>query len=127
MDVMHYPGRPVQQPRVPLWCVGMLHQKRSMERVLKCDGIIVEKRGTDAITAEDICEIKSFVGAARTESTTFDIVLNGKVADLDRSQLQQTLLPLIEAGVTWWIEGIVDATEEVAARRIRRGPPSREM
>ncbi|MGE5641508.1 MAG: LLM class flavin-dependent oxidoreductase, partial [Byssovorax cruenta] len=65
--------------------------------------------------------------ANRAESAPFDIVLNGKVADLDRSQLQEKLLPLIEAGATWWIEGLWDATEEVAVERIHGGPPSRQI
>jgi hypothetical protein len=55
----------------------------------------------------------------RTESVPFDIVLNGKVADLDHAQLQDKLLPLIER--LW------DATEQVAVERIHRGPLSREL
>ena len=131
MDLMHYPPKPVQQPRVPLWCVGLWPRKSSMGRVLKCDGVIVEKRSPENkpedVTAEDIREIKEYVSAKRTESAPFDIVLNGNVADLNRSQLQDKLLPLIEAGTTWWIDGLWDATEEKAIERIRRGPPSREL
>lgn len=127
MDLMHYPPRPVQQPRVPLWCVGLAGHEKSLRRTLKCDGLIVEKRGTDVILAEEIREIKQFVDANRSESTPFDIVLNGSLAALDRSQLQDKLLPLIDAGVTWWVDGLLDATEEVAIQRIRRGPPPEEM
>jgi hypothetical protein len=131
LDEMHYPPKPVQQPRVPLWCVGLWPRKKSMGRVLKCDGVIAEKISPDGkpqdITPDDICEIKAYVDANRTLSTPFDIVLNGKIADLDRSQLQDKLLPLMEAGATWWIEGLWDATEEIAIERIRRGPPSTEL
>ncbi len=102
-----------------------------MQRVLKCDGIIVEKREPDNrqvdVLADDIRQVKAFVEANRTLDTPFDIVLNGKVADLNHSQLQDKLLPLIEAGVTWWLEGLWEESEESAAVRIRRGPPSREM
>lgn len=131
LDEMHYPPRPVQQPRVPLWCVGIWPRKKSLQRILKCDGMIVEKMSADDkpsdITPDDVREIKAYVDENRTISTPFDIVLNGKVADLDRSQLQDKLLPLTDAGATWWIEGLWDATEELAAERIRRGPPSREL
>jgi len=131
MEEMHYPPRPVQQPRVPLWCVGLWPRKKSLQRILKCDGMIVEKMSVDDkpsdITPDDVRGIKAYVDENRTLSTPFDIVLNGKVADLDRSQLQDKLLPLIDAGTTWWIEGLWDATEELAAERIRRGPPSREL
>lgn len=131
LDEMHYPPKPVQQPRVPLWCVGLWPRKKSMKRVLKCDGMIAEKISPEGkpqeITPDDICEIKAYVNANRTLSAPFDIVLNGKVADLDRPQLQDKLLPLIEAAATWWIEGLWDATEEAAIERIRRGPPSQEL
>jgi len=131
LDTMHYPPKPVQQPRVPLWCVGLYPGKKSMQRVLKCDGMIVEKRSrndqSNDITPEDIREIKAYVDANRTETTSFDIVMNGNVSDLNRSQLRDKFLPLIEAGVTWWIDGLFDATEEKATQRIRRGPPSNEF
>ena len=127
LDEMHYPPRPVQQPRVPLWCVGIWPRKKSLQRALKCDGMIVEKMGAEGkpedITPDDIRQIKAYVDEKRTLSTPFDLVLNGKVADLDRAQLQDKLLPLIDAGATWWIEGLWDATEEIAVERIRRGPP----
>ena len=131
LDLQHYPPKPVQQPRVPLWCVGLWPRKKSMERVLKCDGMIVEVRnpenqGVD-VTADDILGIKAYVEANRTLDTPFDIVLNGRVAGLERSQLQEKLLPLIEAGATWWIEGLWEENEENAIQRIRRGPPSSEM
>lgn len=131
LDVMHYPPKPVQEPRIPLWCVGIWPRTKSMQRVLKCDGVIAEKRGPDNkqedVTPADVREIKEYVEANRSLSTPFDIVLNGRVADMSLRQLQDKLLPLIEAGATWWIEGLWDATEDTAAERIRRGPPSGEL
>jgi hypothetical protein len=131
LDPMHYPPKPLQQPRVPLWCVGIWRRRQSMHRVLKCDGVIVEARASDGsrrdVTAQELREIKSYVDASRSASTPFDIVLHGSVAALDRAGLQEKLLPLIEAGATWWIEGLWEASEDAAIQRIRRGPPSGEM
>ena len=131
LDTMHYPPKPVQQPRIPLWCVGLYPGKRSMQRVLKCDGMIVEKRSPNNkpqdVNAEDIREIKAYVDANRNNSKPFDIVMNGNVSELDKAQLRGKLLPLIDAGITWWIDGLFDATEEKAIERIRRGPPSNEL
>jgi len=45
MDLQHYPPKPVQQPRIPLWSVGIWPSQKSMRRALKCDGLFVEKRG----------------------------------------------------------------------------------
>lgn len=127
MDLMHYPPKPVQQPRIPLWCVGLLPHGKSMRRTLKCDGLIVEKRNKDNkpedVTPQDIREIKAYVDANRTSSTPFDIVLNGSTTDLAPAQTQEKLQALAEAGVTWWIEGLWEATEEQAVERIRHGPP----
>ena len=101
--------------------MGILPRKKSLQRVLKCDGVIVEKSGD--ITPEDILEIKTYVDANRTLSMPFDIVLNGKTSDLSHTQRQDKLLSLSEAGATWWIEGLWDASEETALEYIRRGPP----
>lgn len=127
LDLMHYPGRPVQLPRVPLWCVGLWPSRKSLHRTLKCDGIIVEKMSLEGqsteVTADDVREIKAYVDAHRTETTSFDIVLNGKIDGLDRSQAEDKLLSFKAAGATWWIEDMFDATEEQAVERIRRGSP----
>lgn len=128
LDEMYYPPKPVQQPRIPLWCVGLYPRKKSMERVLKCDGVIVEKRSPydkpEEVTLQDIREIKAYMNKNRTSQRPFDIVLNGNVSNLNRSQLQDKLLPLVDAGTTWWIDGLWDASEGKAVEHIRRGPPS---
>lgn len=127
MDTMHYPPKPVQQPRVPLWAVGIWPRKRSMARILKCDGMFVEKVGADGkavtVTPGDIAEIRAYVDANRTLTTPFDIVANGKTDGLNRAGCQDSLLPWIEAGATWWIEELWGMQEEAVIDRIRQGPP----
>jgi hypothetical protein len=124
---MHYPPKPVQQPRIPLWVVGHWPRKNSMLRVLKCDGIIVEKMNPkekgEEVTSDDIGEIKSFVDANRTLTTPFDIVVVGKTTDLDRTQIQDKLLPRKESGLTWWLEDMIGDPEEQVTEHIRQGPP----
>jgi hypothetical protein len=127
MGERHYPPRPVQQPRIPLWVVGHWPRKNSMERVLKCDGIIVEKINPEGkgeeVTSADISEIKSYVDANRTFTTPFDIIVVGKTAGLDRLQLQEKLLLWKEAGLTWWIEDMIGDPEEQVIEHIRQGHP----
>ena len=127
MDVMYYPPRPVQQPRIPLWVVGIWPRRKSMQRILKCDGIVVEKKNREGIgeeaTPEDIREIKAYVDANRTLTTPFDIIAVGKTAELDRAQLLLKLRPRLEAGLTWWIEDLIAYQEEQVIERIRQGPP----
>jgi hypothetical protein len=98
-----------------------------MQRVLKCDGLLVEKLGEDGrpatATPNDVREMNAFVQASRTLTTPFDIIMNGSVKDLDPAQQKETLLAWQAAGVTWWIEGLWDGTDETVVEVIRRGPP----
>jgi hypothetical protein len=127
MDEMHYPSKPVQQPRIPLWIVGIWPKRKSMQRVLKCDGVLVEKRSpageVEDVTPEDIREIKAYIDANRALTTPFDVVSSGKLANLDRSQRKDRLMAWIEAGLTWWVEGLWNEPEEEVIEHIRRGPP----
>ncbi|MCZ7542411.1 MAG: LLM class flavin-dependent oxidoreductase [Anaerolineae bacterium] len=70
LDEMYYPPRPVQQPRIPLWVVGIWPSQKSMRRVLKCDGVLLEKRNTEGqeadVTPADVREVQAFVQAERT-------------------------------------------------------------
>lgn len=127
MDVQHYPPKPVQQPRVPLWAVGIWPRKASMRRALKCDGLIPEKRSPDGqilnVTPSDVREMRAYVDAHRALTTPFDIVASGKTAGKEGNELQDLLLPWTEAGATWWMEDVWGATEEAIEARIRQGPP----
>ena len=128
LDERYYPPKPVQQPRIPLWVVGIWPRKKSMQRILKCDGILAEKMNPEGkgeeISPADLREIKSYVDANRTLITPFDIVVSGKTTGLDRAQIQDKLLPGQEAGLTWWIEDVIGEPEEQVIASIRKGPPS---
>ncbi|NUM46654.1 MAG: LLM class flavin-dependent oxidoreductase [Anaerolineales bacterium] len=130
MDEMHYPPKPVQQPRIPLWAVGFWPRKKSMQRTLKCDGIIPEKLSAEGkaedVTPEDIRAVKAYVEANRTLTTPFEIVMNGRTTELDPVERQEKLRAWKEAGVTWWIEGLWGDSEENVIEQIRRGPPRLE-
>ncbi len=128
LDEMYYPPKPVQQPRIPIWAPLIWPRKKSMQRILKCDGMLPEKFSADGkpqeITPNDLHEMKSFVDANRTLATPFDIVISGKTKDMTTSGQQDKILPWQAAGATWWIEGFWDEPEEAAARRIQQGPPA---
>ncbi|MEZ4589540.1 MAG: LLM class flavin-dependent oxidoreductase [Chloroflexota bacterium] len=127
LDKMHYPPPPVQQPRIPLWVPGLWPRQKSMQRVLKSDGLLVEKVGEDGkpaqATPDDVRQMKAFVEANRRLTTPFDIIMNGSSKDLEPAQQQETLLAWQDAGVTWWIEGLWGDADEVVDEVIQRGPP----
>jgi len=128
VDEMHYPPPPMQQPRIPLWVVGVWPRMSSMKRILKCDGLIPAKMDREGKFVEvlpaDIREMKAYVEANRTLTTPFDIVVEGKTAGLDRAQMRDKLHPWVEAGATWWMETLEG--EDQIRTRIQQGPPRYE-
>lgn len=126
LDPAHYPPKPIQQPRIPLWAPLIWPQEKSKERILKCDGLFAEKWAggkPEEVTAQDIKEMIGFVEANRTLTTPFDIVLGGSTAQLDPIQQREKVLPFMEAGLTWWIEELWGAAKEKVLERIQEGPP----
>lgn len=128
LDEMFYPPKPIQQPRVPLWVVGIWPLPKSMQRALKGDGVIIEKRMADGapadVTPADVSAIKAYVDAHRPVTTPFDIVTIGKTGHQNPAQAQEQLLALQAAGATWWVEGLWEESVERVAERVRRGPPA---
>jgi hypothetical protein len=127
----YYPTKPQQQPRIPLWCVGIWPQMKSMQRALKCDGVIVEKPqllgAEQPITPADIAAIRAYVQENRAATTPFDIVVVGKSLGLEPGQREDTLSSLAEAGATWWVEGLWDEPVEQVRQQIENGPPGRAV
>jgi alkanesulfonate monooxygenase SsuD/methylene tetrahydromethanopterin reductase-like flavin-dependent oxidoreductase (luciferase family) len=126
MDIVHFPPMPQQQPRIPLWVPGVWGSQKSMQRVLKCDGVIIEnppKEGQRVnVTLADVRAVKNYVDANRTLTTPFDIIVDN-TAGLTGTKIKAELSAWDEAGATWWIEGMWGDHEDQAADKIRRGPP----
>jgi hypothetical protein len=127
MEEMHYPPKPVQQPRIPLWVVGVWPRMKSMQRILKADGLLPMKinaeKQFEQVTPDDLREMKVYIDANRTLTTPFDYVIEGKTAGMSAQQIQDTLGPWAEAGATWWIDGLWEMTEEQVLEHIHQGPP----
>jgi hypothetical protein len=130
MDEKFYPPPPVQQPRLPIWVVGVWPRMKSMRRVLKCDGLLPAKINPDGqhadVQPEDIREMKAYIEANRTLTTPFDIVVEGRTLGLDRAQMVDKLILWLEAGVTWWLESLYDVPQDQVLARLRQGPPRLE-
>lgn len=130
MDEQHYPAQPIQQPRIPLWAPAIWPRKKAMQRVLKCDGMFLEKRSAEGkpedVTPEDVRQMKAFVDENRTLATPFDIVASGKTIGMEAARQKDVLMPWQESGATWWIEGLWGESEAAVIERIRQGPPRLE-
>ncbi len=127
MDEQYYPPPPVQRPRIPIWVVGVWPRRKSMQRVLRCDGVLINKMDPDGkmveYTPADLAQVKAYVEANRALTTAFDFIADGKTTGLDRAQEVEKLAPWVEAGATWWIEAAYGEPEESVLARLRQGPP----
>lgn len=126
------PPPPVQQPHIPIWVVGAWPRKKSMQRVLRYDGLLPAKLNQDGtfaeITPADLQAMKDFIEANRTAATPFDIVMEGVTPGDDPERAAAIVQNWAQAGATWWIEAMWGAPEEpvdtgAVLARLRQGPP----
>ena len=127
-DGKHYHGRAdrrsrrsahtVQQPRVPIWCVGALGRPKSMARALRWDGLLPqvlddgEGEHADARRRSPPC-------AGEVGDRPYDIVIEGEGS-------QHSPAAWADAGATWWIESMWDAVGQADAGARRRSTASSE-
>lgn len=117
------PPPPVQQPRVPIWVVGVWGKPKSIARVLKYDGWL-PTTATDAGAMQ--LGAPGQIAAFRAEhGRAHDIIVEGVTPGDDRAKAQDILEPWRAAGATWWIEANWNAVSSPAAvlARVRQGPP----
>ena len=123
------PPPPVQQPRIPIWVVGLWPAARSMRRAARWDGLlpyIREENGAPAaIQPTDIRDMSSWLQQHRSETGPYDIVMEGRTSGRDMDEIERTIRPLAEAGVTWWLEAMWTEPNDLHAvqQRLEAGPP----
>lgn len=131
VDAQHYPPPPVQQPRIPIWVVGVWPRMKSMRRVLRCDGLIPARMNQAGafveLQPEDVVGMKAYVDANRTLVTPFDIVVEGSTFGLAAEQAAEKVRLWEAAGATWWLESVWNVPRENLLERLRLGPPRLEQ
>jgi hypothetical protein len=123
---------PLQSPRIPIWVVGAWPRMKSMRRVLRYDGVLPMKMNDDGSFAEmtpaDIQAMKTFIDEQRSQTSPFDIVMEGETPGDDHEKAAAIVGPLAQAGVTWWLEAVWASPQtrgglEGMRTRIKQGPP----
>lgn len=123
------PPPPVQQPRIPIWVVGAWPSARSMQRVARYDGLLPYKLhdppATTSLTPDDLRAMHAFIEQRRTETTPFDIVMEGRTPGDDADRARAIVQPWAEAGATWWLEAMWTEPNSLDDQRTRieQGPP----
>jgi alkanesulfonate monooxygenase SsuD/methylene tetrahydromethanopterin reductase-like flavin-dependent oxidoreductase (luciferase family) len=118
-------GHTVQQPRVPIWCVGALGRSKSMARAMRWDGVIPQVLDADGGARQprldEVAGLRARLDADRPDDDV-DIVVEGTMSE-------HSPAAYADAGATWWIESMWDAMAEhspvtAAYDRLRLGPPT---
>lgn len=132
-ETQFYPlPQPVQQPRIPIWVVGAWPRMKSMQRVLRYDGLLpnrLDEQGQHVgYTAEHIREMKAYIDQERTATTPFDIVVEGHTSGADPQEAAKVTREWADSGATWWIEALwgdpnQPVEYEAIRQRINQGPP----
>jgi hypothetical protein len=123
------PPPPVQQPRIPIWVVGAWPRPKSMKRAIRWDGLLPAKM-TDTgqfatLVPDDIRAIKTYIDEHRTQTTPFDIIVEGTTPGDDPDTAAETIGRWVDAGATWWIESMWETPEpDTVLARIQQGPPN---
>ncbi len=116
--------KPVQGPRIPIWVGGYWPNRRPFRRAARWDGVRPAKVNEAPLTPDDIREIAAYVKAHRTSSDAFDLVMYG-LTPSNPKKGAKIVQPFMEAGATWWVDGIGDyrGSYKGMKERIRNGPP----
>ena len=125
------PPPPVQTPRIPIWVVGAWPHPKSMRRAARYDGLLPVKmssQGTfEKVTPDDLRDMDARIRAHRSQSTPFDLVVEGQTPGDDPQKSAGKMGLWAAAGATWWIEASWEAPDlETVLTRIKQGPPRDE-
>ena len=123
VDRMTMLPKPIQQPRIPIWVVGLWPHGRSMRRALQWDGVVLQ--GAAGQPSPDEVRAAAEYSQRRPGLIgTFDIVAGGAVPAVDTDEVAEYKA----AGATWWMECLWDWGEDDQAvlERIRQGPPRKD-
>lgn len=125
---------PIQKPRPPLWVVGAFPRQKSMQRVVKYDGMLVSQLTDDHQlvtnpTAETIRAIREYATLNRVGGGPFDLIMEGETDGANPEAGAAKIQPWAEAGLTWWLENVWAGPYERGGiegirERIRQGPPA---
>jgi alkanesulfonate monooxygenase SsuD/methylene tetrahydromethanopterin reductase-like flavin-dependent oxidoreductase (luciferase family) len=126
---MYAVARPVQE-RLPIWVVGAWPRPRSMQRVLRCDGVLPAAMDDSGafreLTPDDVRAMRGWLAERGGALPGFDVIAEGETSADAAAAARDKVAPWIAAGCTWWLETRWTLTDEQRAQvreRIAAGPP----
>ena len=123
-----FPEPAKQQPRIKVWLVGAWGFEKSMNRVLRGDGLLPAlldaNRQHSEITPDHVRHMRTYLD----EHGAYDLIMEGETPTDDPAEATAIAQKWAEAGATWWVENRWQAPRtaeglQVSLARIRQGPP----
>ena len=120
IDDVTFNPRPVQRPRVPIWCAGTWPIKAPFRRAARFDGVF--PLGIDGnMELEDYSNVADYVKKHRGSMKGFDIVIMGvSTGDPEKDSWIDESEAL---GVTWYVEVMMGDDFDKYSEKIAKGPP----
>ena len=120
--------RPVQEPRVPVWCAGRWPHQVPFRRAARWDGVMPTHTGYglgETMPPADLHAVVQYTLAHRTAAGPFDVALEGRTDGSAADRGGGHVSRYVSAGLTWWIEalGWWRGSPADALTRVRQGPP----
>ena len=122
----------VQQPRPPIWIVGVWPRPKSMKRVIRGDGLLpmgMDEGGVRPAEPREVEEMIGWLAWHAGQRRQFDVIVEGETPDDDPAEASAIVAKWSDVGATWWLEtrwGMphhgADKMAEVR-RRLEAGPP----
>jgi len=96
------PPPPVQQPRIPIWVVGVCNSTRSLTRVARYDGLLPSARGADGrmgqATPDEVRTALSQLQTLRGGGAQLDVVVEGETPIGDAARATEIKAPWQDQG-----------------------------
>jgi alkanesulfonate monooxygenase SsuD/methylene tetrahydromethanopterin reductase-like flavin-dependent oxidoreductase (luciferase family) len=120
--------RPVQEPRIPVWCAGRWPHPAPFRRAAWWDGVMPTHTGYglgETMPPADLRAVVQYTLAHRTAAGPFDVALEGRTDGAAADRGGGHVSRYVSAGLTWWIEalGWWRGSPADALTRVRQGPP----
>ena len=112
--------RPIQQPRVPIWCAGTWPIKAPFRRAARYDGVF--PLGIDGnMELDDYSDVANYVKKHRKSMKDYDMIIIGQsTGDPEKdSWIDESKA----CGVTWYLEVRMRYDFDKYLEKITKGPP----
>ena len=109
---------------VPVWAASSTGHPHVIHRAASCDGIFPDLKGRTPVPA-DIAGLRTALRrAGLPDGRAFDIAVAGNASPAWREPVRADLAGLARAGMTWWLESLIDVDPlELSLEVVDAGPP----